>query len=95
MSCTDAHMVARWKSESADARERSHKARLVTVRHGRQDASLMASASKANGSDIPYELPWYAFIMPEATEDLFMKGSRSIARVYSTTSWETATPFRD
>jgi hypothetical protein len=91
MSCTEAHMVERWRSES----EGSHKARLVTVCHGKTRLSLMASASKANGSDIPYELPWYALIMPDTTEDLFMKGSRSIARVCSTTSWETATPSRD
>jgi len=30
----------------------------------------MAAASKANGSDIPYELPWYVLIILEKTEEL-------------------------
>jgi replication factor C subunit 2/4 len=30
----------------------------------------MAAASKANGSDIPYELPWYVPIMLDAIEKL-------------------------
>ena len=32
-----------------------------------RDASLMASASKANGSDLPYELPWYVLIILQVT----------------------------
>ena len=49
------------------------------------DASLMASASKANGSDLPYELPWYVPTTPQVAEDLSRKGSRSTARIYSMT----------
>ncbi len=30
----------------------------------------MAAASKPNGSDIPYELPWYVLIILEKTEEL-------------------------